>query len=96
MTHESVCRQSITVVNENGLHLIPASLITQLARRHECNITLKKGDMTADARNVLDIIALEAPFGTILEIEADGAGAAGALEEVVQLFESCFVVDDGA
>ena len=94
MNQDSVCRQTVTVNLENGLHLIPGSQIAQLARRFDCDLTIRKGESQADAKNVLDIIALAAVRGTELILETSGRGASEALQELVRLFESNFEVDD--
>ena len=86
----SACRQSVTVGLANGLHLVPCSLIAQAARRYECTVRIHKEGYAVDAKNVLDLMTLNAGSGTQLEIEACGAGAAGAVAEVVHLFESNF------
>ena len=90
----SVCRRSVTVNVENGLHLIPGSLIAQAARRFDCNLTIRNGQQAADAKNVLDIIALGAVFGTTLDLEANGQQATEAIEEMVRLFELNFEIDE--
>ena len=94
MTHESVCRQKVVVNLENGLHLIPCSLIAKLARRVNCEVTISNGRQTADAKNVLDIIALAAVQGTELEISTSGEGAEEALASLVELFESDFQTEE--
>jgi len=96
MSREPVCRQTITVNSENGLHLIPGSRIAELARRYECELTIRKGDITADAKSVFDIMSLEAEFGTQLELEATGETAAEAIGALVRLFESDFQPDDAS
>ena len=44
MTNDSVCRQTVTVELENGLHLVPCSLIAQFARGCECDVQISKDD----------------------------------------------------
>jgi phosphotransferase system HPr (HPr) family protein len=90
MTQESVCRRKVIVKNENGLHLIPCSLIAKLARRVQCEVTISNGRQTADAKNVLDIIALAAVSGTELDVDTNGEGAEEAISALVLLFESNF------
>jgi phosphotransferase system HPr (HPr) family protein len=90
MTHESEFRQTVVVNLENGLHLIPCSQIAQLARRLDCELTINHGDRTADAKNVLDLIALAAVVGTKLELVARGNQAAEAIAALVALFDSKF------
>jgi phosphotransferase system HPr (HPr) family protein len=93
MNQNAVGRQSVTVNLENGLHLVPCSIIARTARRFECDVHIIKGEVTVDAKNVLDLMTLNAAKGTILILEACGTGAPDVTAELVRLFESGF---DGA
>jgi len=90
MASDSVCRQTVSVNLEQGLHLVPCSRIVQLARKSACSINLHNGDRSANAKNVLDIVSLNAVFGTQLVIEAVGDGAESTVQELVELFETNF------
>lgn len=88
----SACRQTVTVGLENGLHLVPCSLIAQAARRFQCTVRIHKQTQSVDAKNVLDLMTLNAGSGTQLDIEAQGDCAADAVTAVVRLFETNFEV----
>ncbi len=97
MSDESVCRESVKVGNENGLHLVPCSRIARLARRFEdCEVRIVRPDsnQVVDAKNVFDLITLKAQKDTVLEIEARGAAARQAVDEMVRLFERNFETDE--
>ena len=97
MTHNSAHRQVVTVGLQNGLHLVPCSLIARASRRYQCSVRIHKGSLTVDAKNVLELMTLNADCGTQLELETAGDGAAEALRELVELFESNFEpADPGA
>jgi phosphotransferase system HPr (HPr) family protein len=90
----SVCRQSVTVNLELGLHLRPLSQIAKAARQHEsCDVRVLKEDYSVDAKNVLELMTLNAPLGTQLTLEATGESAAEVIEELVRLFASNFEDD---
>jgi phosphotransferase system HPr (HPr) family protein len=86
----SVGRQTVTVNLENGLHLVPCSLIARAARRYTCEVHIIKGEVLVDAKNVLDLMTLNAACGTTLVVEANGDGAMEITAELVRLFESGF------
>ena len=88
-----VCRQSVTVNLEDGLHLRPGSLIAQAVRNLDCQVKISKGDLVVDAENVLDLVTLNAEYGTTLILEANGAAAAEAIRRLVLLFDSNFADD---
>lgn len=94
MTQNSVCKQTVTVNHENGLHLVPCSRIAQLAQGFACDIRICRDEQKVDARNIFDLIALGAGQGTVLILEASGDGASAAVESLVALFESDFETED--
>lgn len=94
MSHEPVCRQTVNVGLENGLHLVPCSLIAKTASRFECAIHIHKEDLSVDARAMLELMTLNALHGTTLVLETRGKDAAEAIGELVRLFESNFETGD--
>lgn len=81
---------TVTVPGENGLHLVPCSLIAQNATAFACEIRISKGDRNADAKNIFDLMTLAAGQGAQLLLEAAGDQANEAVQSLVQLFESGF------
>ena len=90
MVEDTSCRRTVTVNLREGLHLRPISVIVETVRRFGCQVRITKGDRSADAGNVLDLIPLEVEFGNTLVLEANGEKAAETLDELVRLFESNF------
>jgi phosphotransferase system HPr (HPr) family protein len=80
----------VTIVNRQGLHARPSTRIVEVANRHKSSITLRVGDLTANAKSVLSLLALAAPQGTELAIEASGEDEAQAVAELAALVESGF------
>lgn len=75
---------------ENGLHLVPCSMIAQWAQKFECAVTIHKGNVSVDAKNIFELMTLNAAQGTNLDIEASGKDASQAVERIVHLFDSNF------
>jgi len=86
---DSVSR-SVTVLGENGLHLVPCSQIAQCAGGFKCEIRILKGDRSVDACNIFDLMSLNAGQGCQLELQVTGPGADDAASSLVELFESGF------
>ena len=90
----SVCRKTVTVDLELGLHLRPISQIAKAARQYgSCDVRVVKEDVSVDAKNVLELMTLNAPRGTQLVLEATGENAGNAVDELVRLFLSNFEDD---
>lgn len=82
--------RKVTIPNEQGLHTRPVMQFVDIACRFESRIQVRKGTRAADARDPMGMILLEAPQGSELEIEAEGADAAEALDALAQLVAEGF------
>ena len=75
--------KTVTVVNEQGLHMRPAGqLAAEMKKFPVCTITIASGDKT--------VMAAGFKKGSIVEITADGDNEQAALDKAVELFESGF------
>ena len=84
-------QQTVRVDLEQGLHMVPCSLIVRTAERFPCEIHIQKEDRSADAKTMLDLLTLSAENGSVLVLEARGAEAGEAVQALARLFESNFV-----
>jgi len=84
-------QQTVRVDLEQGLHMVPCSLIVRTAERFSCEIQIQKADRSADAKTMLDLLTLSAENGSVLVLEARGAEAGEAVEALARLFKSNFV-----
>jgi phosphotransferase system HPr (HPr) family protein len=83
----------VKLVLTQALHARPASLLVRLVARHASRVELRKGERTADARNIIDVLALGAGTGEQIEIEAQGADAETALHAIAELVSRGFSPD---
>lgn len=88
--------EHLTVANEAGFHVRPATLICKAAMRYQSNITLRKGSEEADCKSCLDLLALMAPLGTELVLRADGEDEKQAFDAIRELFDKKFYEDEFA
>ncbi|MBI3099307.1 MAG: HPr family phosphocarrier protein [Planctomycetes bacterium] len=80
----------VTVLNKMGIHVRPATRISDVANRYPADVEIVKDGMSVDAKMPLGILTLAATEGTPLVLRAEGPGAEQALEELVALFASKF------
>ncbi|MBI3886819.1 MAG: HPr family phosphocarrier protein [Opitutae bacterium] len=76
-----------------GLHLLPAAKLVQVAKRFHSTICLRCGGRIADPRSILSIVALCATMGATLELEASGDDEQDAAQAVEQVFLSSDGID---
>ena len=85
-----VVTATVTVNGENGLHLVPCSLIAQSAGTFLSELEISKGTTTANAKNIFELMSLAAGKGTRLIISATGDDANDAINKLSELFEAGF------
>ncbi|GIS59083.1 MAG: hypothetical protein CM1200mP2_13080 [Planctomycetaceae bacterium] len=59
-------KKTVRVGLEQGLHMVPCSLIVGTAERFSCEIQIQKEDRSADAKTMLDLLTLSAENGSVL------------------------------
>lgn len=85
-----------TIANRLGLHARPAMAFVEEASRFAAAITVRKSgdDEVVDGKSILQMLMLAGTCGTAIEITADGADEAAALDALVRLVESKFGEDE--
>jgi len=82
---------NVTVLNKNGLHARPSSVLAEAALRYpDTSITVAREGTAVDAKSIMELLMLEAACGTQLTLVADGPRAQEALDELEALFEKEF------
>jgi phosphocarrier protein HPr len=81
-----VPKRTVTVGSASGLHARPAKLFVEAATRQPVPVRISvDGKKPASARSLLSVLALGVEHGTEVTIEAEGAEAEQALEELAAL-----------
>ena len=88
-----VQRKRFTVHNKLGLHARAAAKIVKISNQFQSRICIIKNGREADAKSMLDILTLSCPWGTRLEVCAEGEDAAEALAALAVLFDNKFGED---
>lgn len=80
--------RTVTVGSKVGLHARPAALFVQAAAQAGVPVFIgKPGEVPADARSILSVLALDARGGDEIVLTAEGAGADAALDTLAALVE---------
>ena len=83
----------VEVKNPEGLHMRPAMLFVDLANTFESDVTVSNGDVSVDAKSIMQMTMLAATHGTRLNIRAEGLDAQKAVESLQVLVDNQFVGD---
>lgn len=77
---------TVTVKWRAGLHARRAVDLVKISNKFQSTITLKKEDMTADAKSIINIMTLEASYKSKIVVSVEGDDEQEALDAIVELF----------
>lgn len=77
---------NIIINSKPGLHLRIAGRLCEHARQSQSKIIVRKGDRIADGRSILELLMLDAPEGSELEISAEGQDEDVVIAEISRIF----------
>ncbi|MCC6109228.1 MAG: HPr family phosphocarrier protein [Denitrobacterium sp.] len=80
--------KTTTIVNPQGFHMRPASLMTAEAAKYASTITLVAGGKEIPANSLMAIMAAGIKCGDEVEVRAEGADEAAAVDGIVAFIES--------
>ncbi|WP_192036568.1 HPr family phosphocarrier protein [Halomonas sp. YLGW01] len=86
-------RRELTLINKRGLHARAATKLVQCCQAYQARVIVSHQGREADAANVMALLMLAAPYGSELEIRAEGDEAEAALAALVALIEARFDED---
>lgn len=82
--------KELWVENRLGLHARPAAKIATAAQRFDADISLEKDNQEVNARDLLNVLALDCPQGTRLVLRTRGPQAREAATFITSLFARKF------
>ena len=77
-----IIKRNIKIKNPQGLHARPASVFVKIANKFESEVTVKKGGEIVNGKSIMGLMTLAAHEGAMIEIEASGADAEQAMNEL--------------
>jgi phosphotransferase system HPr (HPr) family protein len=80
----------VTLSNDTGLHVRPATLFMETASRFQSSVRVRKDGQIADGKSAISLMLLEAGRGAQLTIEADGGDEVAAVNALADLVEHGF------
>jgi phosphotransferase system HPr (HPr) family protein len=75
----------VTLNNDTGLHVRPATLFMEAASRFQSAVRVRKDGQVADGKSAISLMMLEAGRGAQLTIEADGGDEVDAVNALAAL-----------
>jgi phosphocarrier protein HPr len=85
--------QSVSVVNQLGMHARAAAKFVHLAARFQARVRVDRHGREVDGKSIMGLLLLAAARGTMITISADGPDEAPAVDALVALVQSGFGED---
>lgn len=82
--------RNVTIKNSVGLHARPATFFVQKANSFKCSIWVEKEDCRVNAKSLLGVLSLGIVQGVTINIIADGADEAYAVDGLTALINGGF------
>ena len=82
--------QTVTVVNQLGMHARAAAKFVHLAGRFESRVRVARDGREMDGKSIMGILLLSAARGTTITITADGPDEINAVDALSGLVASGF------
>jgi phosphocarrier protein len=80
--------QKTKIVNEQGMHMRPASLMTQKLAKYASTVNIVYNGKSFNAKSVMMLMSACMKYGSEVEVKADGPDENEALKEVVDFIDS--------
>ncbi len=71
-----------------GLHARRAVDLVKISNKYKSSIVIKKDDLDADAKSIINIMTLEASYKTVLNIVVEGIDEEDALKSIIEYFSN--------
>jgi phosphocarrier protein HPr len=87
-------KKTLTITNPKGIHARPSALLVQCAGKYQSSINMENRGVSANAKNIMEIISLGARYQDQLEVCCDGPDEAQAMSEIEGIFALNFNDND--
>lgn len=80
--------KEVKINNATGLHARPASQLVMECKKYDSEVTLTRGDQTANAKSIMSIMAMAIAGGDLIQVTAEGIDADTAVEAIASFLET--------
>jgi phosphocarrier protein len=82
----------IEIKNPTGLHARPAAILVETVNNFKSDVKIEKDGKIADAKSILQIMALGINVASKIKITAEGEDEEEVLNKLLELFEKNFKI----
>jgi len=82
--------KELTLENKVGLHARPAAKLVETSNKFESKITISYNGKHANAKSILNILALGAEHGAKIKVSVEGSDEQDAMQAIEELISNRF------
>ena len=79
--------KQFTITDEAGMHARPASALVGAVSKFKSDITIEHNGKKVNLKSILGVMSLGVPSGSQVQIAADGADEAEAMETIERVLQ---------
>jgi phosphocarrier protein HPr len=83
----------LTIKNQLGIHARVAAKLVSVTGKYNAEVSFSKGEQRANAKNILELLTLSCPQGSVITVQIDGEDAAALFEELEKMAAEKFGED---
>jgi phosphocarrier protein HPr len=80
-------KDKITILNENGLHALPASRFVKLAEKFRSDVTIMKDGVQVSGKSIMGILTLACEKGSKVVLTTEGQDEEEAMDALRKILE---------
>ena len=80
-------KEKITILNENGLHALPASRFVKLAEKFKSDVKLLKDGVEVSGKSIMGILTLACEKGSKVVLKTNGKDEKEAMDALRGILE---------
>ncbi|MCF8054211.1 MAG: HPr family phosphocarrier protein [Deltaproteobacteria bacterium] len=82
--------RELQIKNMLGIHARVAARIVAVTNKYASSVFFRTKERQANAKNLIDLLTLSCPLGSIVTVEIDGSDAKGLFEELQTMADDKF------
>ena len=80
-------KEKITILNENGLHALPASRFVRRAEKFKSDVTITKNGVKVSGKSIMGILTLACEKGSKVVLTTEGKDEKEAMDALRSILE---------
>jgi phosphotransferase system HPr (HPr) family protein len=80
-------KETIKILNENGLHALPASRFVKLAEKFKSDVKIRKDDIAVSGKSIMGILTLACEKGSKIILTCNGKDEKEAMAALRKILE---------